>query len=89
MAFYEESDEAKEGRKAAISNFYDDNWDKLVETESFLWMFDHLPARMRLMVDFKIEGKSNEDIAKLLNVTEKAVYKALMMAKQRFIKANR
>ena len=89
MPIYDDSNEARETRKDAISEFYNDNWDKLVKTDSFLWMFDHLPDKMRLIVDFKIEGKTNEEIAKLLHTTEKHVYNKLRLAKKRFILANR
>ncbi len=88
MPIYEDIDE-KEIRSAHISQFYDDNWDKLVQTDHFLWVFDHLPKKMRLIVDFKIEGRTNAEIAKMLNTTEKHVYNKLLLAKKRFIKAER
>ena len=89
MPIYDDIDEKELTKGCIVSGFYCDHWDKLAETENFLFVFDHLPKQMRLMVDFRIEGKTNEEIAKMMEVTEDHVSKTLRIAAKRFISANR
>lgn len=61
-----------------------DNWGEIAgEIDNFLFVFDRMPNQMRLVIDFKIEGKTNKEIAKLLNVTEGTITKQLSRARQR------
>ncbi len=89
MPIFDDTDELELTKGCVVSGFYSDHWDKLVETENFLFVFDHLPERMRLMVDFKIEGKTSTEIAQMMDVTEDYVAKTLRTAAKRFISANR
>ena len=63
-----------------------DNWEIVDEIDNFVYIFDGLPARMRLCVDLRMTGTSVKDIAKSLKITEITVYKQLQEAKKRFLR---
>ena len=60
--------------------------EELIESESFLWVFDRLPKKMKVIVDLKMTGQSVKEIAKLLNIAEVTVYQHLEKAKKRFLR---
>lgn len=61
------------------------DWRAVADLDSFTWVYDHLPPKMRLAVDFKIQGFSNKKIAKLMSITEHTLRQHLAEAKKRFI----
>lgn len=63
----------------------EDDWQKVVATDSFLHIFDRLPAQMKLIVDLKMTGTTNADIAKMLKISEHTVIEHLRRAKRRFV----
>lgn len=63
----------------------DTDWTKLVEAESFLFVFDRMPTKMRIIVDLKMTGTKTEDIAKLLQVTPQTIRTQLDRAKDRIL----
>lgn len=64
-----------------------DNWEIVDQIDTFLFIFDHMPNQMRLVIDLKIQGYNNQEIADILKVNYKTVYTQLNRAKQRFFKA--
>ena len=64
-----------------------DNWEVIDEIDSFLTVYDGMPTRMKLIVDLKMTGETNKNIAKILNVTIGTITKQLNRAKQRIIKS--
>lgn len=63
-----------------------DDWEKIAATDSFLHIFDGLPDKMRLIVDLKMTGTSNDDIGKMLKISPHTVTEHLRRARKRFIK---
>ena len=63
-----------------------DNWDMIEECDNFLYVFDHLPPRMRLCVDLKMSGQSVKEIAKVMKVSERMVQAQLAEAKERIMR---
>ena len=63
-----------------------DNWEVVDELDNFCYIFDGLPPKMRLCVDLRITGTPIEEIAKLMKITEREVYKKLGEAKKRFLR---
>lgn len=63
-----------------------DNWEIVDELDSFTYVFDTLPERMRLAVDLRMSGMSVKDIAKALKITETEVNRKLLEAKKRFLR---
>lgn len=76
-----------DNRRVTVDNLMggDDDWEKVVATDSFLHIFDRLPDKMRLIVDLKTTGTSNKEIASLLKISEHTVIEHLRRAKRRFI----
>ena len=63
-----------------------DNWEVVDELDSFTYVFDTLPERMRLAVDLRMSGMSVKDIAKAMKITEDEIRDKLMEAKKRFLR---
>ena len=63
-------------------------WEAIDELDNWLYIFDGLPKKMKLVVDFKIQNPqyTNEEIAKLTGYTPEAVRKHLERAKKRFLR---
>jgi len=64
-----------------------DNWEVIDQIDSFLYVFDKMPQRMRMVVDLKMTGNTNEEIAEMMKTTLITVRRQLSMAKNRIIKA--
>lgn len=63
-----------------------DNWETVDELDSFCYVFDTLPPRIRLAVDLRIQGKTVKQIAALMKITEREVNSKLLDAKKRFLR---
>jgi DNA-directed RNA polymerase specialized sigma24 family protein len=63
----------------------DTDWAKLVEADSFLYVFDRMPDQMRMIVDLKMTGTSNKDIANMLKTSVDNVETQLRKAKKRIL----
>lgn len=63
----------------------DDDWQQIVAADNFLATFDRLPDQMRLIVDLKMTGTSNDDIGKALKISPSTVKEHLRRAKKRFV----
>ncbi|MBM4137265.1 MAG: hypothetical protein FJ241_10615 [Nitrospira sp.] len=64
-----------------------DDWDVgLKEMENFLSVFDAMPPRMKMVVDFKIQGMSNKEIAKQMNVSIREIQLQVVKAKKRILR---
>jgi DNA-directed RNA polymerase specialized sigma24 family protein len=61
------------------------DWDVIDQIDGFLDIFDRLPKRMRLIVDMKMTGTPDEDIAKMMDISVKTVKNKLTEAKKRFL----
>jgi DNA-directed RNA polymerase specialized sigma24 family protein len=63
-----------------------EDWAKIVAADNFLAVFDRLPDQMRLIVDLKMTGQTNEEIAKVLNISVHTVIEHLRRARKRFVR---
>jgi len=63
-----------------------DNWEVIDVMDNWLYVFDHLPRKMRLCVDFKVQGYSNKEIALLLHCSVNCVCNHLLKAKKRLLR---
>ena len=63
-------------------------WEAIDELDNWLYIFDGLPKKMKLVVDFNIQNPqyTNEEIGKLTGYTPEAVRKRLERAKKRFLR---
>lgn len=64
-----------------------DNWEVVDEINNFLYIFDRMPPKMRLTVDLKMSGYSNEEVAKIMGVKPQTVRKQLSRVKKRLAHA--
>lgn len=70
------------------ASFYFD-WDNIEKKcDNWLFVFDRMPDKMRLIVDFRIGGMKPEQIARILKVSHQTVYNTLKKAADRFNCAN-
>lgn len=61
------------------------DWRDIETLDNWLWIYDHLPRRMRFVVDLKISGLSNTEIAARCKISLREVQKKLAQAKKRFL----
>lgn len=61
------------------------DWRVVTEIPDWLWVYDHLPLRMRLIVGLRMQGFDNKKIARNLKIKENTVCQVLIRAKKRFI----
>ena len=61
-------------------------WEAIDELDNWVYVFDKLPPRMKLIVDFKMQGLGNSEIANTLAVSERTVRYHLLQAKMRFLR---
>ncbi len=64
----------------------EDNWQVVDEMDNWLFVFDRMPRKMKIVVDLKITGMSNKDIAKELHCTVCNVCNHLLKAKKRLLR---
>ena len=64
-----------------------DNWEVIDQIDSFLYVYDTMPQVMKIVVDFKMTGNTNSEIAKKLNITPNAVRIQVSRAKKRILNA--
>ena len=62
-----------------------DRWEVVDVMDNWLFIYDGLPKRMRIMVDLRIQGFSNIQIAVFCSCTVNHVQKQLRRAKKRFL----
>lgn len=72
--------------RVIMNEFKKDNWEIIEQLDNWLYVFDHLPVRMRIYVDFKIQGMQNKEIAVICRVSVNCVEKQLRRAKIRFLR---
>jgi hypothetical protein len=63
-----------------------DRWESVESMDNWLYVFDHLPKKMRLCVDFRVQGYSNKEIAVILRCSVNCVCNHLLKAKKRFLR---
>ena len=66
-----------------------DNWEAVEAMDNWLWVFDHMPKRMKIVVDFKTQGIPNKAIARMCNCTVKNIEKHLRKAKKRLLRGEK
>ncbi len=64
-----------------------DNWNAVDEIDCFLWIYDRMPRRMKLIVDLRMSGEDRESIAATLKIKPATVSNQLSLAKKRIVKA--
>jgi len=63
-----------------------DNWQVIEEMDNWLYVFDHLPKKMKLIVDFRVQGLTNLEISRVCGCSECNVRAQLSKAKKRFLR---
>ncbi|MDD5355841.1 MAG: sigma-70 region 4 domain-containing protein [Candidatus Omnitrophica bacterium] len=63
-----------------------DNWAILQEIDNWLFIFDKMPKKMRLIVDFRVQGLTNKEIAIILHCSENNIRAQLSKAKKRILR---
>ena len=63
------------------------NWLVIEEIDNsiYFYVYNHLPPRIRYMVELKLEGYKNDQIANRLNTSNGNIRSGLSIAKGRFI----
>lgn len=64
---------------------YKDNWDVVAQINGWLYVYDKMPPRMRFIVDLKMQGYTNGEIAVMLKIKENQVRSQISRAKKRFV----
>lgn len=64
-----------------------DNWQVIDEIDSFLFIYDRMPTQMKVVVDYKMTGESNQRIAEMLGIPPNQVRAQLSKAKKRILNA--
>jgi RNA polymerase sigma factor (sigma-70 family) len=64
-----------------------DNWESIDAIDNFLYVFDRMPKDMKLIIDMKVDGYSNKEIAELLHKSQSHVCVQVNRAKKRIFKA--
>jgi len=62
------------------------SWEELSKYDNWLYVFDKLPGRMRLIVDFRMSGTKPAEIAKIMSIDVQTVKNQLDKAKDRFLR---
>lgn len=65
---------------------YKSNWNIVSDVEQFFRVFDRMPQQMRLIVDLKLTGHSNREIAETIQKDINVVEVQLNRAKKRLIR---
>jgi len=63
-----------------------DNWDAVELMDNWLFVYDRLPKKMRLVVDLKINGMSNKAIARRMRISMSNVGNQILRAKKRILR---
>ncbi len=74
--------------KDNIENFLGTDLDELIEMEYFLYVFDRMPKKMRMVVNLRMTGYKIVEIARLLKIHDDTVRMHLRLAKKRIMRAN-
>ena len=74
------------GNRKADQLIRKDNWEILEEFDNWLYIYDRLPPRMKLMADLRIGGMSNKEIAKEMSISIRTVQEGLKEVKERFLR---
>ena len=64
-----------------------DNWEVIDEIDSFIYVYDKMPTQMRLIIDLKMTGSTNREIADVLGTTLNTVEVQIYRAKRRILNA--
>lgn len=65
-----------------------DGIEELIETDAFLWVFDRMPKKMRMVIDLRMSGYTIKEIGVLLKIETTTVYKHIRLAKKRILRGN-
>jgi RNA polymerase sigma factor (sigma-70 family) len=60
-----------------------DNWEAVTEIPDWMAIFDDMPQRMRLVIDLRLQGYKNQEIAKMMGISEDGIRLSLSRAKRR------
>ena len=63
-----------------------DNWEAIEEMDNWLYVFDKMPKQMKIIVDFRVQGITKEEIANMLHCSVNNIEKHLRKAKKRFLR---
>lgn len=59
------------------------NWRAVACVEGWIYMYDKMPRKMKLVFGYKIEGYSNKEISDILGITERTVRYHVKKARDR------
>jgi len=64
-----------------------DNWEAIYEVPSWLAIYDSMPPKMQMVFNFKLQGYTIEDIARIMGTSERQVYYQVAKAKKRILES--
>ena len=62
-----------------------DNWQVIDELDNWLYIFDRMPPRMKIIVDFRVQGLCIAEIAVILRVSQNNVRAQISKAKKKLL----
>ena len=62
------------------------NWNVVDELDNFIYVFDKLPPRTKLVVDLKTQGYTAKEIADKMKCSLRSINRHLYMAKKRILR---
>ena len=63
-----------------------DNWDAVELMDNWCFVYDHMPRKMKLIVDLKITGMGNKAISRKVKCSVNSVCNHLLKAKKRVLR---
>lgn len=64
-----------------------DNWETIDSIDSFLFIYDKMPDRMRIIVDLRMSGYSRIEISNILHIAIGTINCQLYRAKRRLMES--
>lgn len=66
-----------------------DDWRVVDEVDEVLYVYDHLPKRLKIVFEMKYDGKSTREVADTINRPIQTVYRQVRDIKKRVLRAER
>jgi hypothetical protein len=61
-------------------------WSIIDQLDNWVYIYDGLPPKLKLFADFKIQGMSNKEAAKLMKITLREANRKEQEIKKRFLR---
>ena len=66
-----------------------DDWRIVDEVDEVMYIYDHLPKRLKIVFEMKYEGKSAKEISDIIKRPVQTVYRQVRDIKKRVLRAER